>query len=148
MNNCLSLEIIQEMWNKDSKIDIDNLHNESLNIPSLHAKYFELYNQILLLKKRAEKQRIAIRHQKYEYFTGKADPEVYQENPFPKKIRDKEILNGYLESDEKVHQVTLKVEYYDAMLKYLEDILKMISNRSFQIKNCIDFLSYSCGARF
>ena len=32
------LETIQEMWEKDAKIDRDNLHDESLNIPSLHAK--------------------------------------------------------------------------------------------------------------
>ena len=53
----LSLEAIQEMWEKDAKIDRDNLHEESLNIPSLHAKYFELYNTIFLLRKKAEQQR-------------------------------------------------------------------------------------------
>ena len=52
----LSLESIQEMWEKDAKIDRDNLHEESLNIPSLHAKYFELYNTIFLLRKKAEQQ--------------------------------------------------------------------------------------------
>ena len=34
----IDLEKIQEMWEKDSKIDPDNLHDESLKIPSLHAK--------------------------------------------------------------------------------------------------------------
>ena len=37
------LDTIQEMWEKDAKIDRDNLHDESLNIPSLHAKYFQIY---------------------------------------------------------------------------------------------------------
>ena len=36
----IDLDSIQEMWEKDSQIDRDNLHEESLNIPSLHAKYF------------------------------------------------------------------------------------------------------------
>ena len=36
----IDLDKIQEMWEKDSKIDPDNLHTESLNIPILHAKYF------------------------------------------------------------------------------------------------------------
>ena len=44
----VTLESIQEMWEKDAQIDRDNLHEESLNIPSLHAKYFELYNTCLL----------------------------------------------------------------------------------------------------
>ena len=50
----ITLDKLQEMWEKDSKIDRDNLHEESLNIPSLHAKYFELYNNIFLLRKKAE----------------------------------------------------------------------------------------------
>ena len=44
-----------------SKIDIDNLHTESLNIPSLHAKYFELYNNhCLLRKKRNNRERTSV----------------------------------------------------------------------------------------
>ena len=30
----IDLPTLQQMWEKDSKIDIDNLHTESLNIPS------------------------------------------------------------------------------------------------------------------
>ena len=86
----LDLESIQEMWKKDSDIDRDNLHEESLKIPSLHAKYFELYNTIFLLRKKAEQQRKNIRHERYEYYSGKADPDVYIQNPFPKKVRDKD----------------------------------------------------------
>ena len=70
------LDTIQEMWEKDAKIDRDNLHDESLNIPSLHAKYFQIYNTIFLLRKKAEQQRKNIRHERYEYFSGKADHDV------------------------------------------------------------------------
>jgi hypothetical protein len=133
------------MWEKDSKMDIDNLHTESLNIPILHAKYFDLYNTINLLKKKSEQQKKKIRHEKYEYFTGKADPDVYVENPFPKKIRDKETLQGYLDSDEKLSQVALKIEYYETLLNYIESILKMIQNRTYQIKNAIEFVRFQSG---
>ena len=141
----IDLDTIQKMWETDSKIDIDNLHVESLNIPILHSKYFDLHNTINLLKKKAEQQKKKIRHERYEYFTGKADPEVYLENPFPKKIRDKETLQGYLDSDEKLSQVVLKIEYYETMLSYIDSILKMISNRTYQIKNSIDFLRFQSG---
>ena len=141
----LDLDAIQRMWEQDSKIDPDNLHTESLNIPILHSKYFEIHNTILLLKKKAEQQKKNIRHQKYEYFTGKADPDVYLENPFPKKIRDKETLQGYLDSDEKLSQSSLKVDYYDVMLSYLQDIMKMIHQRNYQIKNAIDFQKFASG---
>ena len=141
----LDLDVIQKMWEQDSKIDPDNLHIESLNIPILHSKYFEIHNTILLLKKKAEQQKKNIRHQKYEYFTGKADPDVYLENPFPKKVSDKETLQGYLDSDEKLSQSSLKVDYYETMLIYVDSILKMISNRTYQIKNAIEFMRFTAG---
>jgi hypothetical protein len=139
------LDTIQKMWEEDCKIDPDNLHTESLNIASLHAKYFDIYNNIVLLKKKAEQQRKNIRHDRYEYYTGKADPDVYVENPFPKKIRDKETLQKYLDADEKLSQVCLKLDYYDTMLNYIESILKMIQNRTFQIKNAIEFVKFTAG---
>ena len=141
----IDLEKIQEMWEKDSKIDVDNLHTESLNVSILHSKYFEIYNTILLLRKKAEQQKKNIRHERYEYYSGKSDPEVYIDNPFPKKIRDKDTMQKYLDADEKLSQINLKVEYYDVMLSYIEDILKMIHNRTYQIKNSIDYMKFSSG---
>ena len=139
------LDTIQEMWEKDAKIDRDNLHDESLNIPSLHAKYFQIYNTIFLLRKKAEQQRKNIRHERYEYFSGKADPDVYIQNPFPKKIRDKDTMTKYLDADEKLSNASLKIEYYDNMLTYLESILKVIQNRTYQIKNAIEFMRFNAG---
>ena len=52
----MNLEQIQEMWEKDSKIDPDNLHDESLKIPQLHSKYYTLYNTITLMREKARTQ--------------------------------------------------------------------------------------------
>ena len=49
----MDLDKIQEMWAKDSQIDPDNLHDESLKIPQLHSKYYTLYNTISLLREKA-----------------------------------------------------------------------------------------------
>lgn len=139
------LEEIQKMWVKDSHIDMDNLHDESIKVPALHAKYFEMYNTVVLLKKKSEQSRKNVRHERYEYFSGKADPDVYLENPFPKKIRDKDTLQKYLDADDKLSQISLKVEYFETILNYLESILKVIQNRTYQIKNAIDFLKFQAG---
>ena len=141
----IDLETLQGMWENDSKIDPDNLHTESLNIPVLHSKYYQIYNTLMLLRKKAEQQRKNIRHERYEYFAGKADPQVYVENPFPKKIRDKETMQKYLDADDKLSGVSLKIEYYDVMLKYIEEILKQITNRTYQIKNAIEYMRFSSG---
>ena len=141
----IDLETLQGMWNEDSKIDPDNLHTESLNIPVLHSKYYDIYNNLMLLRKKAEQQRKNIRHERYEYFSGKADPEVYIDNPFPKKIRDKETMQKYLDADTKLSGISLKIEYYDVMLRFIEEILKQITNRTYQIKNALEFMRFSSG---
>ena len=53
------------MWEKDSQIDPDNLHTESLKVPALHAKYHDMFNNFLLLRKKAEQQRKNISHDRY-----------------------------------------------------------------------------------
>ena len=63
----------------------------------------------------------------------------------PKKIRDKETMQKYLDADNKLSSVSLKVEYYDTMLNYLESILKVIQNRTYQIKNAIEFIRFQSG---
>ena len=141
----IDLESLQKMWEEDSEIDKDNLHDESLKIPQLHAKYFDLYNTIFLLRKKADQQRKNIRHERYEYFSGKADPDVYVKDPFPKKIRDKDTMTKYLDADEKLSNSSLKIEYYDTMLTYIESILKVIQNRTYQIKNAIEFMRFQSG---
>ena len=141
----MNLETIQSMWEKDSQIDQDNLHTESLKIPALHAKYHDLFNNFLLLRKKAEQQRKNIRHERYEYYSGKADPEVYQDNPFGKKIRDKDTMTKYLDADAKLMDISLKIDYYETLLNYIESILKQIGNRTYQIKNAIEWQKFIAG---
>jgi hypothetical protein len=80
-----------------------------------------------------------------KYYTGKATSDIYAQEPFPYKVRDKDDLKLYLDSDEKLSKVKLKIEYYDTMLKYLEEILRQVSNRTYQIKNAIEWRRFSSG---
>ena len=141
----MDLEKIQEMWEKDSQIDPDNLHNESLRIPQLHSKYYTLYNTITLLREKSKESYNKVRLERYNYYTGKAPQEVYVEDPFPYKVREKDALQRHIEADEKLNAIDLKVKYYDVMLKFLEEIIKNISNRTYQIKNAIEWHRFQAG---
>jgi hypothetical protein len=141
----MNLEEIQEMWNKDSVIDPDNLHEESLKIPQLHSKYYTIYNTITLLRERSLETYNKVKLERYNYYTGKAPAEVYAEEPFPYKLRDKDALQRHMDADERLNKVELKVKYYDVMLKFLEEIIKTVSNRTFQIKNSIDWSKFTAG---
>ena len=133
------------MWEKDSKIDPDNLHDESLKIPQLHSKYYTLYNTITLLRERAREQYSKVRLERYNYYTGKAPAEVYVEEPFPYKVREKDAIQRHLEADDKMNKVDMKIKYYDIMLKFLEEVIRAVSNRTYQIKNAIEWNKFQAG---
>ena len=59
---------------KDSQIDPDNLHDESLKIPQLHSKYYTIYNTVILLRGKAREQYNKVRLERHNFYTGKADP--------------------------------------------------------------------------
>ena len=141
----MNLEQIQEMWQRDSVIDPDNLHDESLKVPQLHSKYYTIYNTITLLREKSRDSYKRVKLERYNYYTGKAPAEVYVEDPFPYKVRDKEALQRYMEADDKLNSIDLKIRYYDVMLKFLEEIIKTIANRTFQIKNAIEWHKFQAG---
>ena len=121
------------------------MHEESIKVPQLHSKYHEILNNLILLRTKAQKIQKNVRHERYEYYSGKADPDVYEREPFPKKVRDKDALIRYMDADDRVSDANLKVEYYDVMINYTESILKQISNRTYQIKNSIEWHKFQAG---
>jgi len=141
----MNLDQIQEMWERDAVIDPDNLHDESLKIPQLHSKYYTIYNTITLLREKAKTQYSKIRLERYNYYTGKAEPEVYAEDPFPYKVREKDAVQRHLDADNKLVTIDLKIRYYDATLKFLEEIIRNVSNRTYQIKNSIEWHKFQAG---
>ena len=141
----MNLDKIQEMWERDAVINPDNLHDESLKIPQLHSKYYTLYNTITLLRERAREQYSKVRLERYNYYTGKATAEVYAEEPFPYKVREKDAIQRHLEAGDKMNKVDMKIKYYDIMLKFLEEVIRAVSNRTYQIKNAIEWNKFQAG---
>jgi hypothetical protein len=140
----MNLDEIQLSWEEDSKIDEDNLHTESTKIPSLHAKYYKILNNILLLKKIEENKLKQLKKDKWQYYTGKADPEVYIDKPFDYKVLRQDV-DKYIDADEDLIKISSKIDYYQIMLNYLDSILKTINNRTYQIKNSIEWQQFIRG---
>ena len=141
----MNLEQIQEMWEKDARIDPDNLHDESLKIPQLHSKYYTIYNTITLLREKARESYNRIRLERHNYYTGKAPAETYVEEPFPYKVREKDAIQRHMDADEKMSAINMKIKYYDVILKFLEEIIRNVSNRTYQIKNAIEWQQFQSG---
>ena len=140
----MNLDEIQTLWDEDSKIDEDELHTESTKVPSLHAKYYRILNNILMLKKVEENKFKQLKKEKWQYYTGKADPEVYIDKPFDHKVLRQDV-DKYMDADEDLIKVCSKIDYYQIMLNYLDSILKTINNRTYQIKNSIEWQQFIRG---
>ena len=140
----MNLDEIQSFWSEDSKLDPDNLHTESTNIPSLHAKYYRILNRIILLKKAEENKFKVLKKEKWQYYTGKADPEIYIDKPFDHKVLRQDV-DKYMDSDPELIKQLSKVEYYQVIINYLDSILKNINNRTYQIKNAIEWQQFIRG---
>ena len=141
----MTLEELQELVDKDLKINESELDLESLKTPQLHNKYLKHYNNFKLLMTRAESDYKILKRVKWEYYTGKASPEVYKQKPFNLKIM-KSDLDKYLDSDEDLIKSKQKIEYLETVVNYLDRTLKIIGGRDWQIRNSIEWRKFISGA--
>lgn len=136
--------LIEEMWKEDVKIDIDNLHMESVKIPQLHGKYYEIQTKIYKLKKKAKNDLNELYLKRFLFYTGKADPKEYIEENFGSKVLKSDI-DVYLNADKKIIAQKTKLEDLEYLLDYLKDIIKQIHNRSFYVGNAIEYMKFVAG---
>ena len=81
---------------------------------------------------------------KFEYYTGKADPEVYKENPKGIKVL-KGDLDLYLDADPDLRKIEESLGYIQSKVTFLEKTLKNIENRNWNIKNTIEWRKFLSG---
>ena len=107
----IDIDFIKDHWAQDSKMDEDLLDHESIKIPQLHSKYLNWLSDVRLIKIKKEQDYKRLLREKFEYYTGKADAEVYREKPFDLKIL-KQDVQLYIESDEEIQSALNKLNYY------------------------------------
>jgi hypothetical protein len=141
----MDLEQLQLEADKDLKINDTELDLESLKTPQLHNKYMKHYTKFKLLLTRTEDELRPIKRDKWEYYTGKADPSVYQAKPFDLKIMRTDI-DKYLEADVDIQKLSQKVAYLITVVDFLDRTLRVVVNRTYTIKNAIEWRRFTSGA--
>ena len=141
----MNLETLQDMWKSDSKLDDDLHDNDSLAIPQLHMKYMEFHNKYSLMKKERDIEMKRLIREKWLYYKGKAPSSVYKEMPFDLKLTTKEEISMFIEADEDIAKLKYKIEYIDQVIFFLDSVLRMINNRTYHIKNAIEWKKFQSG---
>jgi hypothetical protein len=93
----MDLEQLQQLVDKDLKINDTELDLESLKTPQLHNQYMKHLTKFKLMLSRSESEYNILKRNKWEYYTGKSDASVYAEKPFDLKILRTDI-DKYLEA--------------------------------------------------
>ena len=141
----MDLEKLQELVDKDLKLNETELDLESLKTPQLHNKYMKHLTNFKLLLSKAESDLYILKREKWEYYTGKSDASVYAQKPFNLKIL-KQDVDKYLDSDIDIQRAKHKVEYLQTTTDFLDRTIRQISNRTFTIKNAIEWRKFTSGA--
>ena len=140
----MDLNELQNDVDRDLKIDDTELDLESIRTPQLHNKYLKLYTKYSLQLKKAQDDYKILYRSKWEYYTGKAEPDVYREKPFDLKILKADVAI-YLDSDKEIQELGQKEAYIQAVVTYLEKILREINNRNWTIRNTIEWKKFIHG---
>ena len=143
---------LKEDWAEDSAVDFQfknkkystDLGQLALEIPFQHNKYLNHYSDIQAVKTSLEFEVRRLVREKREYYSGEADAKTYAAKPFGSKLTSAE-MKTYLESDDDVINLEAKVKYLDQMLYWLDQVMKQISNRGFQIKSAIEWEKFVNG---
>ena len=140
----MNINELKEMCVKDTKIDITDLDGYSVSIPEMANKYHQLaYLEKNLLRYLKSEYKI-IKLSRWKYYSGKADPKEYEEEPFDLKVL-KNDMDLFLDGDVQVLTIKNKMEEQEEKIKLIEDTAKVIQNASFNISNTIKWKKFLAG---
>ena len=146
-------EQIKKEWAEDSLVDFEfknkqysaDLGKISMDIPFQHNKYLNHYTDLSQIKTSLEFEVRKLVREKREYYSGEADAKVYAEKPFGSSIKTADKMKVYLESDDDIINQEAKIKYIDQMLHFLDNVLRMISQRNYHVKNAIEWEKFING---
>jgi hypothetical protein len=143
----MTLDQIMDAWREDSTVDSTELGLESLKIPELHSKYLKIYFDERRKLKALEFQSKELGLKKYEYYNGKMSQEELDKlnwEPFMKRLMKNEV-DMYLDSDKEIIQSNVRQTNQKEKIFFLEEVIKNINQRNFQIKNAIEWKKFTQG---
>lgn len=144
----MKLSEIQDMWSKDCKVNELDLGKASLQTAELHAKYLNLLTNTKLQLRKAEADYYRMRRDKAKYFRGEMTRDELEERNWEQYQGLKPLKNDMedrINCDEDIIRSMDKVEYVKSMLYQLEQIIRSLNSRTWDIKNAIEWTKFTNG---
>ena len=144
----MRLTELQEMWSADARIDETKLGDASLNIPQLHAKYLNILSSTKLTLRKADSDYLRMRKVKYRYYRGEMSKMELDERGWEQWLGTKPLKNEmdeFLSTDDDLIALQDKTEYFKTLIYHLEQIMRSLNSRTWDIKNYVEYMKYSQG---
>ena len=144
----MKLTDLQEEWQKDSRINETNLGSEAARVPTLHAKYITYLSKVKLQLRKAESEYLNTRRKKYKYYRGEMTVQELDEEGWDQFQGNKPLKNEmdeFLACDQNLIELQDKVEYFKTVLYTLEQIIRSINSRTWDIKSSIEWTKFTNG---
>ncbi len=144
----MKLNDLQDMWIEDCKIDQTNLGRAAARVPELHAKYLKLLTTVRLQFRKADTDYLRLRKLKNRYYRGEMTREELTEQGWEQYLNNRPLRNemdDFIQTDEDMIIMVDKTEYLKTVIYQLEQIIKSINSRTWDIKSSIDWAKFTNG---
>lgn len=144
----MKLSELQEEWIKDAPINETNLGQEAARVPMLHAKYITILSKIKLQLRKAESDYLNNRRLKYKYYRGELTREELEDSGWTQFQGNKPLKNEMdelLQCDRDLIELQDKHEYYKTVIYTLEQIIRSINSRTWDVKSSIEWTKFTNG---
>jgi hypothetical protein len=135
------------MVQQDLEIDKTELDTESLKTPQLHNKYLIMYSQEKLKLEQLLSEKKIKRKNKWLYYTGKMSEEqlrFYGWEPFDLSILKTDV-DRFIDADDEIIKLSAKITLQQEIVDYLEGVIKIVSNRQWNIRAALDWIKFTQG---
>ena len=139
---------LYDMVTQDLEFDKTELDTESLKTPQLHNKYLILFSQEKLKLEQVLSEKKISRRDKWLYYTGKMSEEELKEKGWEScnLVILKTDVDRFIDSDIDIIKLEARVTLQREMVNYLENVIKIISNRQWNIRAALDWIKFTQGA--
>ena len=149
MKECeMKIDEILNLWKEDCVIDKTEIGDEAIKIAKLHHKYFQiLVNEKFTLKSyEAEMKKLKL--EKYEFFTQGPNEDTQKKGwKLPAKgIILKTDIPMYMDADDDIIRVSLRIGAQQEKIELLEYIIKTIMNRGYNLKVVLEWQKFINGS--
>ena len=146
----MNLEIILDMWKKDSIIDEIQLDESSRDSAKLHSKYLDMHSVARLKQKDLELKFKIILRDKFKHYSGKLtqeemDRKGWDYDPLGGLTVLKGDLDKWYDADEVIQEHQKRMAVQAEIVSVLKEIMENIKWRHQNIKNSIEWRKFTSG---